>query len=108
METIRTKLTRKRRRLSLVALVAIFVFAAGMKLGMKIEAFLIIGLVGFVVAMGSILALLFAVRCPSCGGNLGYALSWPATWDSSVSKEIKFCQFCGTSLDKEIETEYKS
>lgn len=102
METIRTKLTRKRRRLSLAALVAIIVFAAGMKAGMRVEAFIIVGLLGFAVAMGCIVALLFAVRCPSCGGNLGYALSWPATWDLSVSKEIKFCQFCGTSLDKEI------
>jgi len=59
-------------------------------------------LLGFISAMVYVLGLLFYVRCPSCKGNLGYALSWPVTWVLSVSKEIKFCQFCGTSLDKEI------
>lgn len=103
MGTIRNNLTRKRQWLYIAALVAVAVFAGGMKTGMKIEAFLIIGLLGFIALMGCVAALLFMVRCPVCGGNLGYALSWPATWNLSVSEQIKFCQFCGVSLDKEIE-----
>ena len=88
--------------------IAFVVFAVGMTLGTENKAFIAFGLIGFIAAMGCTLGLLFFVRCPSCGGNLGYALSWPTTLDLSVSKKIKFCQFCGISLDKEIETENKS
>ena len=83
-------------------LIAFVVFAAGMTLGTNNKAFILIGLIGFVAVMAAVLALLFSMRCPLCNGNLGYALSWPATWDMSVSKQIKYCQFCGVSLDKEI------
>jgi FtsH-binding integral membrane protein len=101
METIRQKLTRKRRRLFSLMLLAFVVFATGMTLGTNNKAFILIGLLGFVAAMAAVLGLLFWIRCPLCKGNLGYALSWPATWDMSVSKQIKYCQFCGVSLDKE-------
>jgi len=102
MKTIRTILTAKRRRLFLLMIVSFIVFGRGMALGTQNKAFIALGLAGFIVAMGCTFGLLFFVRCPSCGGNLGYALSWPATWDLSVSNKIKFCQFCSTSLDKEI------
>ncbi len=108
METIRNKLTRKRRRLYLYIFIAFVVFAIGMMLGTENKLFIVFGLIGFVAAMGFTIGLLFFVRCPSCRGNLGYALSWPTTWDLSVSKKIKFCQFCGISLDKGIETESKN
>jgi hypothetical protein len=69
--------------------------------GLTIKAFMIIGLLGFAALMACVAGLLFLVRCPACGGILGYALSWPATWDLSVSKRIKYCQFCGVDLDPE-------
>jgi len=78
-----------------------------MMLGTENKAFFVFGFIGFIVAMGLTVSLLFFVRCPSCKNNLGYALSWPTTWDLKVSDKIKFCQFCGVNLDKEIETEHK-
>jgi hypothetical protein len=103
METIRAKLSRKRRRLYFAMLAAFVVFALGMTAGMKMIAFMFVGVVGFAAAMVCVAAMMFWVRCPACGGNLGYALSVPVTWDFSVSKKIRFCQFCGVDLDKEVE-----
>jgi len=74
-ETIRTKLSRRRRRLYVAMLAAFAVFATGMMIGTQIKAFIIVGVIGFALAMACVLAMMFGVRCPSCGGNLGYALS---------------------------------
>ncbi len=46
--------------------------------------------------------------CPFCGGNLAAAInigtwSWKIKWELGISSQIKFCQYCGVSLDKEIE-----
>jgi len=87
-----------------IPLGAMVIFIAGMTAGMNTtKVFAIIGMIGFAVAIGCVVVMMFWVRCPSCGGNPGYALSWPATWDLSVSKRIRFCQFCGLDLDKEID-----
>lgn len=85
----------------MIMLVAFVTFPVGMAAGTTIKAFAAVGLIGFAVAMACIMTLMFSVRCPLCGGNLGFAVAWPATWDLSVSKGIKFCQFCGVSLDEE-------
>ena len=103
MKTIRDELSRKRKRLFLGILAAFVCYAAGMIATEISKWFLILGLGGFSAALAFVLCLMFVVRCPSCGGNLGYALCWPSKWNYSVSEKIKFCQFCGVSFDKEME-----
>jgi len=103
MKTIRDEFSRKRKRLFLGVLGAFVCYAIGMSAAGTSKWFLILGLEGLFTALALVLCLVFVVRCPSCGGSLGYALSWPFKWDYSVSEKIKFCQFCGVSLDKEIE-----
>jgi hypothetical protein len=46
--------------------------------------------------------------CPLCGGNLAGAInigswSWKINWKLGIPSQVKFCQYCGVSLDKEIE-----
>jgi hypothetical protein len=91
----------------LAALIAAIVFVGGMSLGTISKAFIIVGFIGFAGAGIAVLGLLFWLRCPSCGENLGYALSWPMTWNLSISKRIRFCQFCGVNLDKEVQSANK-
>lgn len=88
--------------------IAFAVFSFGMILTIYNKMFSPIAVIGYATAMVAVLGLMFRVRCPSCKENLGYALSWPATWDLSISKKIKFCQFCGKSFDNEIEAENKN
>jgi hypothetical protein len=67
---------------------------------------LIIG--GCLVTMIPNFLLWFKMPCPLCGGNLGGAIntpgwSWKIKWQLGIPSQIKFCQYCGVSFDKEIE-----
>jgi hypothetical protein len=103
MTTIREILSRKRRRYILAFIVLIPITAILFKLGSINSIFVLLGFACFPLAALLLLGLRFSVRCPECGGILGFSLDWPITWNFSVSNEIKFCQRCGVSLDKEIE-----
>lgn len=103
MDTIRDRLNRKRRHLILWMFLALFCSIAGMIASELISQwFLVLGLGSFAVSMFIILLFYLGIRCPKCEGNIGYALTWPPTWNMSVSKKIRFCPFCGVSLDTEM------
>jgi hypothetical protein len=63
---------------------------------------------GFIMVIANSV-LWFKLSCPLCGGNLGGAVnwidssSWKPNWKAEIPERIKFCQYCGVSLDKEIE-----
>ena len=63
---------------------------------------MIVGVIGFFSMFVLIFVVPFTIRCPNCGGNLSFAVEWPATWNYSVSDKIRFCQFCGVDLDKDM------
>ncbi len=55
----------------------------------------------FLGFIGGVLYLLHGQRCPNCQNNLGYTLqSSPMFW--TISDKLRFCPFCGVSLDTEI------
>ena len=112
METIRTKLSRKKRKLVITMFFGFLILLAGMIVD-------IIGIIpidwiwlliiggGLIVVIPNFL-LWFKMPCSLCGGNLGGAIntpswSWKIKWKLGIPSEIKFCQYCGVSLDKEIE-----
>jgi len=101
-ENIRDRISRKRQRLLLLMIPGFLCFFGGMILAERTLWLLAIGFVGFFSMFALVLFMLFAVRCPNCGGNLGYAVAWPVKWDHSVSEKIRFCPFCGVSMDKEM------
>lgn len=57
---------------------------------------------GVALAIGGILYLNFALRCPRCKGNLAIS---PAAYPLSMSKQhrFNFCPYCGVSADQRIE-----
>jgi hypothetical protein len=103
METIRQRLSRKRQRLYFGTVIGVPCFIVGLALfAVNLNLwFLALGLTGFASMILLSVVYMFRVRCPACGSNLGYAVSWPATLTLSISEKIKFCQFCGVSLDAE-------
>jgi hypothetical protein len=103
MKTIRTILTTKRRRYLMAVILMLMLFSIFIVIGAKKPDFLLLGFLIIPVIIAILFGLRFSVRCPNCGETLAFALSWPPTWDLSVSKKIKFCKFCGVNLDKEIE-----
>ena len=103
MDTIRYTVNRKRKQLVLLILCAFLCFAAGVVMAKAISwLFSILALAAVVCAYIFILVLYFDVRCPRCNGNIGYTVAWPPTWNMSVSNKIKYCPFCGVSLDAKI------
>ncbi len=108
METIRTNLSRRRRKLVFMMLFGFLILVAGM-IGIIINQwFWVLFIAGSFTMMIANFFLWFKLPCPLCGGNLGGAInvpswSWKINWKLGVSSQIKFCQYCGASLDKEIE-----
>ncbi len=43
----------------------------------------------------------FVIRCPVCKGNLGRIMMTSGN-PFSMSKEVHYCPYCGTDVDKEI------
>lgn len=65
---------------------------------------LLVGIMGFAIAGYGIARVQFfgAILCPGCSGNLG--LTWMSRGPrGSFPSDVKFCSFCGTSLDTEVE-----
>lgn len=83
-------------------LAAFLCFMVGMVATVFTPWFLILGISGFLAFLTLNLWMMFGVRCPSCGGNLGSTLSWPPQLTFKVPEKIRFCQYCGTSFDKDI------
>jgi hypothetical protein len=54
----------------------------------------------FLGFFATVLMMMFRLRCSNCGNNLSYAIQWPPTW-FGISPTIKYCPFCGISLDTE-------
>ena len=57
--------------------------------------------IGFPVFAVVALLLNFGIRCPKCKGNLGITVV-PAVLTFSRRHRVKYCPFCGASLDETI------
>jgi hypothetical protein len=90
MTTIRETLKAQMFKAKAIAFAFWLLFAAGFFLptGSALHLLLLIPFIGFA---GSILYMLFFVKCPKCGTRLGQAMS-------SMSKP-NFCPGCGVSFD---------
>ena len=60
-----------------------------------------VALIGFAVVMGAITFLEFGISCPQCQGRIGCAVNYPGS-PLTVSLKIRFCPFCGVSLDSRL------
>ncbi len=60
-----------------------------------------VALAGFAVAMGAITFLELGLSCPQCRGRIGCAVNYPGR-PLAVSSKIRFCPFCGVSLDSRL------
>jgi len=103
--TIRAKLEMQRRRAGLVMLAGWFSAMTGMILGFFVHPILTaLCAVGFIVMAAGVIYHFVKIRCPSCRGPLCHALNWPPTRGLfRFSARIRFCPFCGVSLDKTLE-----
>ena len=99
--TLRDALTKKKRRAVLIAYAGMGVFAFGMAVSAGQLPWVAVGIAGFVTSAAAILYLMFFLKCPACGGRIGYAISYPGG-PFSVSRKIRYCPFCSASLDSDV------
>ena len=89
--------TQKRK-----AVIAVFsgmaVFTIGLFISSVYTIMSYVALVGFATAMGAITFLEFGLSCPKCRARIGCAVNYPGR-PLAVSSKIRFCPFCGVSLD---------
>ena len=91
---IREKLKEQMQRARMVAFGFWLLFAAGMFLPDSLGAVRILNFIPFLGFGGSVLYIMFYVKCPKCGARLGQSLS-------SISKP-NFCPGCGVSFDNPV------
>jgi hypothetical protein len=100
--TIRERLNRRIVPTYVVMLACFVLFVAG---GLGATAFpLLIGLV-FVSFAGfgaCTLFLHFGVRCPKCHERIAGLVFLPRGGYFRLSKAVRFCPFCGVSMDSEV------
>ena len=107
METIRTTLSRKRKKLVITMMLGCLLLFAGMIATTLSQWFWILCLGGGLIIAIANFILWFRMPCPSCGGNLGHAVNTPnwsgkINWSLAIPDQIRVCQYCGVSFDKEI------
>jgi hypothetical protein len=99
--TTRERVNRDRRRGWLIAIVGFVAFAGGMTASQTQRAFLALGLSGFVVFGASILYMWFSGRCIQCDRPIGRLFYQSGGSPFSISSDLRFCPYCGKSLDEE-------
>jgi hypothetical protein len=100
--TIRSQISRRKRKLLIITYSGIAFFILGMILSDRLELSPFWPFIGFAVFLVSIMLYGFwGMRCPRCKGNLGYVAMYYGP-PFSVSKKIKYCPFCGIDIDTEL------
>ena len=102
--TVRDELNRRKRKAGIIAysgLAILIISVLALGGGHGISPF---ALAGFAVFAGGILYLLWGVRCPTCRGAIGLVTSNLSS-PFSISRQVKFCPFCGVVLDSELRKE---
>lgn len=97
--TIRKALEKKRRVVFMMAFLCWILFAGACLTESHSRELPLLIFIPFIGFGACVLFLLFGLRCPKCKNNLGYTLQ-PSFWH--ISEKLKFCPFCGVSLDEEI------
>ncbi len=102
--TMRQKFSRRMRVPFVLMLVGLALLAVGFVAaapGGGPEPMVV--LPGFALFLGaSVWLQLFALRCTACFGNCGPVIMQQFSW-TKVSEAVKFCPFCGISLDEPTE-----
>lgn len=103
--TIRDRLNRRIYPVSMIAMASAFVFGWSVTAMRSAPAWEIGALISLLALIACHLFVRFGVRCPRCTKAIGYLVYLAYGGYSKLSKHLRFCPFCGTSLEAEAETE---
>jgi hypothetical protein len=100
--TIREKLAGQRSKAQLIALSGLALLALGGWAASTHHGLWPLPVVGFVLFFGGTLYQGFGIRCPRCREAIGHVIM-SSSGLFSVSAKFRFCPYCGTSLDTQLE-----
>ena len=106
--TIRQMIDEKLRKIMIVILSGIIISISGIVFNavtdVKIAS--MIFLVGFGIVIFALFYAYFFMYCPNCNAVIGYVVMYKVpfmrTSILTMSKAVKYCPFCGISLDAEF------
>ena len=98
--TIRQELSRRKRKIMIIGYSGLAFTIIGVMLSDKSQGLPLLPLIGFVVFAVCVLQVMYTIKCPRCGGNLGQA-SMNYSSPFSIGKAIRYCPFCSADLDAE-------
>ncbi len=102
--TIRSEISKKKRKLQMIGYSGFAFFAIGLILSDKSGILPIFAFIGFAVFFVSMFYALWGICCPRCRGNFGYLAMYHGS-PFAISKKIKYCPFCGVDVDTELRKE---
>lgn len=109
MKTLREEIARQKRLAEKLQLAALGFFLLGFAprvlLGFVDRAGLdwivMLSFVGFMLCILGSFFVLYGIRCPGCGGRIGYVLNAQGHF-FGVSKKLRYCPYCGADMDSPI------
>jgi len=102
--TTRERINKTRGRSVLIALTGFLIaFGAVIAQDTSRELAMALGFVGFALFGGAIIYAIFTGRCVHCQQWVGMLLSKDPD-EISVPQEMRFCPYCGKSLDEDART----
>jgi|SRR5437016_1552392 len=100
--TIREVLNRRKRIAAVIMYTGLALFVAVGILSMRNEKLATLIPLAMVPFMGALLYILYGMRCPRCRGWIASIIAYGGS-PFSVSRKLRFCPFCGVSLDDQCD-----
>jgi amino acid transporter len=100
--SLRDAINLRRRKSGIIMMAGFTLFALGGMASSANRSFIALSLLGFLMFGGGILYQFFGIRCPRCGGKIGFALNSFGNL-FAVPSQFRFCPLCGVALDTQLD-----
>jgi hypothetical protein len=105
--TIRESLSRRKRTAVIIMYVGFVLFASVGILSMHNEKLEFLIPIALLPSMAAGVYMLYGIRCPRCRGWIASIIAYGGS-PFRVSPKLRFCPFCGVSLDDQCEMTHQT
>jgi hypothetical protein len=100
--SLRDAINLRRRKSGIIMMAGFALFALGGIVSSTNHSFIAVSLLGFLMFGGGMLYQFYGIRCPRCGGKIGFALNSFGNL-FAVPSQFRFCPLCGVELDTQLD-----
>lgn len=105
--TIRESLSRRKRTAAIIMYVGFVLFGVAGILSVYNERFAFLIPIALLPSMAAGVYMLYGIRCPHCRGWIASIIAYSGS-PFRLSPKLRFCPFCGVSLDDQCETTHQT